>query len=313
MYHERWRMKFKLSKSYVDYIKPSLLFVFIIIIMVRVPIFLKPSNIISVLAQGATIGIVSIGMTMVILSGEIDISVGAQLYCTGAIASEVFLATKSILITTLAAIVAGAIFGLLNGIGVAKLKIPSMITTLAVSNILTGLASLLIGSGSTLIAGDEYKVISQTKIFGILSSTWIFILLYVVFAIIICKTRFGRYVYAVGDNKDALRAAGINVDFIQIAIFVLTGMLCGVGGLVSTSRLGGSQINLSIGTEIYCIAAVVIGGVSMSGGVGNIFGVLVGIFMVAALDNLLRLISVSAYLYDLVWGIVIDSIWVMLI
>lgn len=298
-------MHWRPSKNVVDYMKPAMILLFVIFIIIKAPIFFRPSNLLSVLAQGAVIGIVSIGMTMVILAGEIDISVGAQLYCAGAIASEVFLSTRSVLAAAGAAIISGAAFGLLNGIGVAKLKIPSMIATLAVCNILTGLGSLIIGSDSTLIAGDAYKVVSQTKFLGILSSTWIFIGLFLLFAAVISKTRFGRYIYAIGDNSDALEAAGIHVDRIQIWIFVLTGILCGIGGLIATSRLGGSQYNLSLGTEIYCIAAVVVGGVSMTGGKGNIFGTLFGIFIVAALDNLLRLLSVSAFLYDLVWGLVI--------
>lgn len=298
-------MKFKLSKNPVDYIKPVMFFCFIIFIIIKAPLFFRPSNLLSVLAQGAVTGIVSIGMAMVILAGEIDISVGAQLYCTGAIASEVFLATKNLWFAAGAAILSGAVFGLVNGIGVAIFKIPSMIATLATCNVLTGLGSLIIGSDSTLVAGDSYKVVSQTKIFGILSSAWTFLLLFLIFSVVVRKTKFGRYIYAIGDNEDALKAMGINVDAVVIWIFVLTGILCGIGGLIATSRLGGSQFNLSIGSEIYCIAAVVVGGVSMTGGKGSMFGVLFGIFIVAALDNLLRLLSVSAYLYDLVWGIVI--------
>ena len=298
----------KLPKEAIDYVKPLAFVLFVIFIFVRVPIFFRPDNLISLLSQGAVIGIASIGMSMVILSGEIDISVGAMIYCSGAIASEVFLSTRSITIATIAAIGAGCVFGFVNGFGVAKLKIPSMIATLAVSNMLTGLGSLIIGADSTLIAGDVYKVISQTKIGGLLSSAWIFILLFVLFAVVIKKTRFGKYIYAIGDNADALSASGINVDFIQIMIFVLTGMLCGIGGLIATSRLGGSQFNLSLGTEVYCIAAVVVGGISMSGGKGNFFGTLIGIFIVAALDNILRLMSVSVYVYNLIWGVVIFCI-----
>ncbi|MDD5017152.1 MAG: ABC transporter permease [Eubacteriales bacterium] len=301
-------MKIRLPKNAIDYVKPGMFVIFIVFIIIRVPIFFRVDNLISVVAQGAVIGIASIGMTMVILAGEIDISVGAMIYCSGAIASEVFLSTQSMVLTIFAAIVSGSIFGLLNGLGVAKFKIPSIITTLAVSNILTGMGSLIIGSDSTLIAGDAYKVISQTKILGLLSSAWLYIILFALFLVIVSKTRFGRYIYAIGDNADALRASGINLELMQTMIFVLTGTLCGIGGLLSTSRLGGSQFNLSLGTEIYCIAAVVVGGVSMTGGKGSLLGTLVGVFIVAALDNLLRLMSVSAYIYGVVWGIAIFTI-----
>ncbi len=289
----------------INYLKPAILLIFAVYIAIRVPIFFSPANLISVISQGAVIGVASIGMSMVILAGEIDISVGAIIYCTGAIASEIFIETGNLPFAVLAAIASGALFGAINGFGVAKLKIPSMITTLAVSNILSGLGSIIIGSDSTLAAGSAYKVLSQTKILGLLSSSWIYLLLFAVFAVVICKTRFGRYIYAIGDNQDALRASGIRVDRVMMAIFILTGMLCGVGGLIATSRLGGTQFNLSLGTEVYCIAAVVVGGISMSGGRGNIGGLFLGVFIVAALDNLLRLMSVNVYMYNVIWGIVI--------
>ncbi|NLI54616.1 MAG: ABC transporter permease [Clostridiales bacterium] len=297
-----------LPKSGIDYLKPSIVVLFAVFIAIKAPVFFTINNLISVLSQGAVIGIASIGMSMVILAGEIDISVGAMVYCTGVIASELYLSTNNLIISTVAAVVCGGFFGLINGFGVAKLKIPSLITTLSVCNILSGLGSILIGSEGTLSAGERYKIIAQTKILGLLSSAWIYILLFLLFLIIIRKTRFGRYIYAIGDNQDALRACGIRADFTIIMIFVLTGMLCGIGGLVNTSRLGGTQFNISLGMEVYCIAAVVVGGISMSGGRGNVLGVFFGVFIVAALDNLLRLMGVNVYMYNVVWGIVIFGV-----
>lgn len=298
-------MKLHLSKNWIDYIKPAIFLLLAVFIIWKVPIFLRPDNLITLIPQAAVIGIASIGMSMVILSGEIDISVGAMLYCSGAIASETFMGTRSLILASLAAVASGIVFGLANGLGVAKLKIPSMITTLAVSYILTGLGSILIGSESTLVAGEDYKALSQTKILGMASNAWAFVVLFVIFAVIINKTRFGRHIYAIGDNADALRASGVNADGTLIAVFVLTGALCGVGGLLTTSRLGGTQFNMSLGSEVYCIAAVVVGGIRMGGGKGSIFGSLLGILMVASLDNILRLTHISVYLYNLVWGVVI--------
>lgn len=305
MQWEEIKLNRKVAKITIDLIKPLIFIIFAIFVIVKVPIFFRPDNLIAVLSQAAVIGIASIGMTMVIISGEIDISIGAMIYLTGAVATEVYVSTKSLWLAVFAAIISGGICGLINGFGTAKLKIPSMIITLAVSNALTGLSGIIIGSESTLAAGERYKIISQTKIFGLTSNTWIYLALFVVFIILINKTKFGRYIYAIGDNADALRASGINTSIIQIMIFVITGMLCGISGLLATSRLGGTQFNLSLGTEIYCIAAVVVGGASMSGGKGNILGTFVGVFIVTALDNMLRLLNVSVYLYNVVWGIVI--------
>ena len=167
-----------LPKSGIDYLKPSISVLFVIFIAIKVPVFFSLNNLISVLSQGAVIGIASIGMAMVILAGEIDISVGAIVYCTGVIASELYLSTGSLVISAVAAIGCGGLCGLINGIGVAKLKIPSLITTLAVCNILSGLGSILIGSEGTLSAGEGYKVVAQTKILGLLSSAWIYIILF---------------------------------------------------------------------------------------------------------------------------------------
>lgn len=294
--------------SWVDFIKPVMLIMFIIFVFVKVPVFFTLGNLIDVLSQGVMIGIASLGMSMVIFSGEIDISIGAIIYLAGVSATQIYMNTKNMFITLLCALGIGAACGFLNGFGVSKLKIPSMITTLAVSDIAIGIASLLMRKKDTLVADASYKAFSQTRILGQLSSIWIYLVIVVVFILIMNKTKFGRYIYAIGDNADALNTLGISVDRMQIYIFMLTGILCGLAGVLATSRLGGSMIMMSIGTEVYCIAAVVLGGASMEGGKGSIVGTFVGSYIVVALDNLLRLMKTNAYIYNVIWGAIIFSV-----
>lgn len=297
--------------SWVDLIKPIILILFILFTILKVPTFFTFRNLFDVLSQGVVIGIASLGMSMVIFSGEIDISIGAMIYLTGVLGTQVYMITKSIPFAVLCALSVGAACGFLNGFGVTKLKIPSMITTLAVSNLITGIASLLMGKRDTLVVDDPYKAISQTRIFGQLSGVWIYLVLVALFIIIMSKKKFGRYVYAIGDNADALNSLGISVDRIKIIIFMVTGILCGLAGILATSRLGGSMIMMSVGTEVYCIAAVVVGGASMSGGKGNIIGTFFGSYIVVAIDNLLRLMKTNAYIYDVIWGTIIFSVVLM--
>lgn len=303
------RMKEKLRqwmpKDYTGYIKPVMLLAFIIVVLVKAPVFFQWSNLIGLLSQGATIGLASLGMTLVIITGGIDISMGGCIYVSGVIATEIYRHTPNLALAILGGLLVGTLCGLINGIGVAYLQIPALITTLATSLALQGAGSLMLGEGAALNVGGIYKYISQTKILGLQSCAWIFLAFFLLFVLLFKTTKFAKYVYALGDNPDAFRASGVRAERVYLSVYTIAGLMCGIAGIVTTARLGGTQYNMSLGTETYCIAAVVIGGASMEGGKGSIFGTFAGVLIVAALDNLLRLMKINAYVYDVIWGIVL--------
>ncbi len=281
------------------------LVVFIVFIAIRVPIFFRPDNLIALGSQATVIGIVSIGMTMLIITGITDISVGALVYLSGVVSTKLFNAYGNIWLSLLAAIAVSVFCSLINGASIAKFGVPALIATLAMQNIARGVASIVIGEESALNVAESYTVIGQSRIAGIPINIIIFAVLFTIGVMLVNKTKFGRYVYALGNNPDALKASGIDIFKVRMTIFLISGILCGLAGVINTSRLGGTQFDLGVGLELSCIAAVVIGGTSMAGGSGKIMGTLLGVFVVAAIDNILRMMNFSVFLYEVIWGFVV--------
>ncbi len=295
----------KLPNSITGYIKPTLIVVALILIAVYVPNFYTPTNLIGLLSQGAAIGIASLGMTLVIISGGIDISMGSNIYVSGVIATEIYRHSNNLPLAIVGGIAAGTLCGIINGFGVAILDIPPLITTLSTSLAFQGAGSLLIGSGSALAVGGIYKYISVSRFLGLQSCAWIFLVLFAIYVLLFNFSPFIKHVYALGDNPDAFKATRISSKKIYMLVYIIAGLMCGIAGVVTTARLGGTQFNMSLGTETYCIAAVVVGGASMTGGKGTIYGTFFGVLIVAALDNILRLMNINAYVYDVIWGVLL--------
>ena len=284
---------------------PILIILIAVYVLVRMPVFFTPANIISLGSQVSVIGIASIGMCMLILTGVTDISVGQQIFLGGVVAIRIFQLTGSMFVATIASMLVCTFVGSINGFVIAKVGVPSMIATLAMQQICKGLASVLIGEDSVISVGDDFKVLGQGKILSIPYSVVFFVVLFTLFCIFINRSRFGRYVYAIGNNADAIGASGVNVYLCRQIIFVLTGMLAGFAGVINASRIGGVQFGMGVGMEFSCIAACVVGGISMSGGKGKMQGVLLGIVIIGSIDQLLRLFNFSVYLYNVVWGVVV--------
>lgn len=288
-------------------LKIALVIALVVVIYIITPNYFTFTNILNVFSQGASIGIMAIGMTIVILMGEIDISVGSIMYLSGVLGLLAYTATNNnTLIGVLTTLGVGLACGALNGFGVAFLKIPSMIITLGTLSIFAGSAGLLIPEGGVIMAKEgTWTAIASTKLLGMPSNVYIYIAVFLIFAFVVRGTRYGRMVFALGDNADALRASGINPNKIMIITYSLCGLLCGMASILATSRLGYTLYSHSMGNEVYAIAAVVVGGTSMTGGKSSYWGTFIGAFMVASLDNLLRLTNVNAYIYNTVWGALI--------
>lgn len=258
----------------------------------------------------------SIGMTLVILSGGIDLSVGSILAVAGAVTAGLIKQPVAlpgtdwqVEFTVLGAVVAGLLvsmtLGAFNGLMITKVRIPPFIATLAMLSIGRGLTMLWTQGYPISGLGPQFERIGAGYWLGVPMPVWISAGLVVVFVVVTKKTRFGRHIYAVGGNERTARLSGLNVDRIKLAIYTLAGGLAGVGGLIVASRLNSAQPNAGMGYELDSIAAVVIGGTSLSGGRGTILGTVIGCLVIGVLNTGLVLLDVSPHWQLVVKGLVI--------
>lgn len=268
--------------------------------------FLRVSNIINVLRQVSVTGISAMGMFMIILLGDIDLSVGSMYAFIGVLCAFVFKATKSPAVTILAALAIGTVIGSINGVITAKFKIPAFITTLATMSVCSGFAYILTKGTPIGVTDPRFTFLGSGYVAGKIPLPVIFMLIVLVAGyFLMYKTRFGRHVYACGGNAQAAKWSGINADRIKILVFVLAGILNGFAAIILAGRLGGGLPAAGEGSEMDVITAVVLGGTSMSGGKGKLWGVLLGVLIIGLLTNGLTMIGVSTYWQKVVKGIII--------
>jgi ribose transport system permease protein len=278
--------------------------------------FLTPENGWNILRQISVNLCLSVGMTLVILSGGIDLSVGAILGLAGAVAagllkSGVALPGTDLMLqfTTsgaiLAAILVGAAAGGVNGLAITRFGLPPFVATLGMLSIARGLTMLWTGGFPITGLGDGFGHLGTGVFLGMPVPVWIMVGLTLVFVVVTRRTRFGRHLYAVGGNERAARLTGLNVPRIKLAVYTLAGALAGVAGLIVTARLDSAQPNAGLGYELDSIAAVVIGGTSLSGGRGSIWGTVLGCLIIGVLNNGLFLLNVSPFWQQVIKGLVI--------
>ncbi len=269
---------------------------------------IKMSNILNILVQTTTTGLISIGMTLVIIDRGIDLSVGgiaALSSAVGAICMKQLGFSWGICILIMLLI--GLVFGLLNGLAVALLRMPAFICTMAMLQITRGSAHFLLGGTTVYGLPEEHSVFGQGTLLHIPISIWILLLFTVSGAVLLKYTRFGRELYAMGGNPKAAWIAGINVNKNRILIYVISGLMSAVAALIITSRIMCAQITIGEGIELDAIASAVIGGVSMAGGEGGVIGAVVGALIIVMVNNGLNLLAVSPYIQTAIKGFVIFS------
>ena len=278
--------------------------------------FLTVDNGVNVLRQISVNLCLSIGMTMIIIAGGIDLSVGSVLALSGAVAagllkSGIALTPLGVALqfTTLGAVVAGiavgAALGSFNGLVITRFALPPFVATLGMLSIARGLTMLWTGGHPITSLGDEFAFLGTGWRLGVPMPVWIAGALAVLFTVVTRRTRFGRHLYAVGGNERAAALSGLNVARIKVAVYTLGGALAGVAGLLSAARLNSATPNAGVGYELDSIAAVVIGGTSLSGGRGSIVGTVLGCLIIGVLNNGLVLLEVSPFWRDVVKGFVI--------
>ncbi|WP_144513326.1 ABC transporter permease [Bacillus sp. FJAT-22090] len=270
--------------------------------------FLQWSNIIGILLSTAVIGILALGATFVIITGGIDLSVGTVMTLSSVLTGVIIVnAGLPLIAGVFAGIATGAFCGFLCGIAITKLKIPPFIATLAMMMIAKGLA--LVISGAAPIYFTDFKAFTKialgTLIPGIPNAVLIFFIAAIIGAVILSKTILGRYNFAIGSNEEATKLSGVNVDFWKVTIYSLAGAFTGIAGVIMASRLNSAQPALGQGYELEAIAAVVIGGTSLSGGKGTIVGTVIGALIMSVLTNGLRIMSIPQEWQTVVVGLVI--------
>lgn len=272
--------------------------------------FLQWSNIIGILLSTAVIGILALGATFVIITSGIDLSVGTVMTLSSVITGVVIVnAGLPIFVGIFAGIATGAFCGFLCGLAITKLKIPPFIATLAMMMIAKGLA--LVISGAAPIYFTDYENFQKIALGSIIpgvnipNAVLIFFIAAIIGVIILSKTILGRYNFAIGSNEDATKLSGVNVDFWKVSIYSLAGAFTGIAGVIMASRLNSAQPALGQGYELEAIAAVVIGGTSLSGGKGTIVGTVIGALIMSVLTNGLRIMSIPQEWQTVVVGLVI--------
>jgi ribose transport system permease protein len=273
------------------------------------PHFLTVSNILNILRQVSIIGIVSVGMTYVIISGGIDLSVGSILALSAIIGALAMKNGVNIPFAVIITMMAGGACGLVNGIFiVARIKMPPFIATLVMMSIARGL-SLVITSGRPIYGLPQgFGFIAGGYTFGIPFPVIVMLIIYMIGYIYVTYVRTGMYYYVVGGNEEAARLAGINIKAIKISAYVLSGISASIGGVILASRLTSIEPLAGLGYELDAIAAAVIGGANLMGGEGNLIGTLIGAITMGVLRNGLNLLNVSAYWQQVAIGIVIAAV-----
>jgi ribose/xylose/arabinose/galactoside ABC-type transport system permease subunit len=275
--------------------------------------FLQPDNLRNVLRQVSMESIIAVGMTLVIISGGIDLSVGSTVALTGVIACLTmtnlpgpFLVVFPV--SVLVGLLAGALCGAFNGFFVTKFDIPPFITSLAVMTAARGLSYIICGGQPIWNLPDGFSWVGRGFVFGFVPVPVIVMFLFIIAGhIFLSQTRYGRYVYAVGGNAEAARLSGINVKRYLFLVYVLIGVLAAVAGIILASRLGAGDPKSGMMWELTVIAAVVVGGTSLNGGEGSIVGTFFGALIIGVVNNTLNLMNVDAYWQQVVLGSVILS------
>jgi len=269
------------------------------------PQFLSGNNISNILRQASYTAIAAVGMTMVIIIGEIDLSAGSLVCASGLVGAVICKNTGNVLLAVLGAVAVGAVVGAVNGTLCAVGKLPGFIASLASMTILRGLAYIVTGGNSVVWRNEAFTMIG-TGYIGVIPVPVLIMVIIIIFGIILTtKTRFGRYIYAVGGNIEASRWSGIAVTKVKVLVYVIMGVLTSIAGLIITARLGSGQPSAGTSFEMDCITAAVVGGTSMSGGRGKVLGTVVGVLLLTVLTNGMTLVGMNTYWQQVLKGVII--------
>ncbi|MFZ2352696.1 ABC transporter permease subunit [Paucilactobacillus nenjiangensis] len=303
------KKKFNIGEFYSKLGPLVALLVLVIFVSVLNSSFLNINNIMNLLQQISVNALIAFGMQFVILTAGIDLSVGSILALSGAFMAQLILMGCPPIFAFAIGMITGAIFGAVNGVLIAYGKAAPFIATLATAAIFRGATYVLTNgnpiTGKTMNNDFSFLFLGQGYLFGIPFQVYVMVIMYALAYVLLHKTTFGRKTYALGGNEKAAFVAGVNTKKITIWIYVIAGFLSAVAGMILTSQLSSAQPDAGTGYEMDAIAAVVLGGTSLAGGKGKMFGTLVGALIIGVLNNGMNLLGISSFYQQIVKGIVI--------
>jgi inositol transport system permease protein len=303
-----FQQNFKLrARSFLGQFGMLLILLLMMVVMTFLsPTFLTSENLLNVVRQMTMNGIIAIGVTMIIITTGIDLSSGSVVALVAVItASAAHPGQYPLALTILIGLGVGLLTGLINGVIIAKGRIAPFIVTLGMMTAARG-AALLYSDGRPIgNLSDSFQFIGQGDLLGIPVPIIIFVVVCIISSVLLNKTKFGKYVYAIGGNEQAAVIAGVNVDKFKVLIYTYAGLLSGLAGIIVTSRIASGQPTAGLNYELDAIAAAVIGGTSLSGGIGSIRGTIIGALIIAVMNNSLDLLNVSSYWQQIVKGVII--------
>lgn len=278
-----------------------------VVLSIASPNFLSPNNLINVLRQVSINGVLAIGMTFVILTAGIDLSIGSILALAGAASASLVTGPDALnpAIALVAGVIAGSFCGAVNGLFIAHFRVPAFVTTLGMLSVARGATLLYSGGRPIPNLSVGFRWLGQGSIVGIPVPVIIFAIVFAVAAVVLRYTVYGRRIYAVGGNPRSAKTSGINVRAITFSVYAIMGALAGLAGVMLTARTTSALPQAGIGYELDAIAAVVIGGTSLTGGVGRIGYTLVGVLIIGMISNGLDLMGVSSYYQQIIKGSII--------
>ena len=276
-----------------------------LVLWILTPYFLTVSNLLNVAQQISIIAIIAVGMTFVIITAGIDLSVGSILAFSGMVTGSVLQAGFALPVAIFVGLFVGGLSGIVNGVLITYGRLPPFISTLGMMSVARGAARLITKGRPISGFSESFRDLATAEVFNVPLPVLIMAGVYLVAYFVLARTKLGRYTYAMGGNEEAAILSGVNVKAYKIAVYGLCGMLSGLAAILLTARLNSAGPNAGIMYELDAIAATVIGGTSLMGGEGSITGTLIGALIMGVLRNGLNLLGISSYIQDIVIGAVI--------
>ncbi len=300
------RLRERLADIVAQLTAAGALIVVCIVFSIASPDFLTFNNLFNIISQTTVTAVIAIGMTFVIISAGIDLSVGSTAALGGMLGTLIISRTNvSWPLGVLGGTLVGGGIGLVNGLLITKARLSPFITTLGMMSVARGLVYLSTGAVAVYSLPDSFALLGEGSIDGISIPLIVLVVVAVLAYFLLTRTRLGRHAYAIGSNPEAARLSGISIAFTLIVIYVLQGLLAGFGGMIASSRVVSGQPNFGIGLELDVIAATVIGGASLFGGQGTIIGTLIGAFLIAVIRNGAVLLNINEFYQEVIIGGVI--------
>lgn len=301
----RARKKFSFGEMAIEYAVLILLAVVLVALAILSPSFFTFGNIVNILNQNAPLVIIAAAGTFVIISGNFDLSTGAIFSVAGVVSAWLAVTTENVWLALLAAPVVGLVLGAFNGAVITRLRVHSFLATLASSMIFTTIAVLITGGSLITVTTPGFTALGRDRFGGIFIAVFVMLVIVAAFWFLLSRTVFGRHVYAVGGNAEAAELSGIHVTRTRIIVFVLSGLAAGSAAAIGVSRIASGQPLAGAGLELSAIAAVILGGTSIYGGIGAVWRSIAGVFLIALIGNGFDLLNLNPQLKDMVTGFII--------